>query len=59
MKEIDFKPGHVYEVGGKLMGVCANCEKLIRIDKPIFGSMHVCATDEEIAAKNHRRMFGR
>lgn len=28
---------------------CGRCGKLIRWDKPILGSWHVCATDEEAA----------
>jgi hypothetical protein len=24
--------------------VCADCRSLVRIDKPIFGSLHVCVT---------------
>lgn len=34
-------------VGGKLMDVCPCCGKIIRVDKPLFGSLHVCTTDEE------------
>ena len=34
-------------IGGKLMAVCRNCGKIIRLDKPLFGSIHVCATEEE------------
>ena len=34
-------------VNGKLMAVCRNCGKIIRVDKPLFGSVHVCTTEEE------------
>ena len=37
------------QVGRKLLDVCRDCGKLIRIDKPIFGSLHVCSTMEERA----------
>lgn len=40
-------PQGTFIVGNKLMGVCVDCEKIIRIDKPIFGSMHICLTHEE------------
>ena len=33
--------GH-FIVGNKLMAVCPACGKLIRVDKPIFGSLHIC-----------------
>lgn len=34
--------GEVVNIGGKLMVICQQCRSLIRIDKPIFGSLHVC-----------------
>lgn len=27
---------------------CCYCGKVVRINKPLFGSMHVCLTEEEI-----------
>lgn len=29
------------------MGVCGVCEQIIRIDKPILGSLHLCLTESE------------
>lgn len=37
----DFKSPTI--VGNKVMMLCPLCGKLVRIDKPILGSMHVCA----------------
>lgn len=34
-------------VGNKLMAVCCNCGKIIRANKPLLGSFHICTTDEE------------
>lgn len=34
-------------IGNKLMGVCGNCGKIIRVDKPLLGSLHICTTEEE------------
>ena len=34
-------------VGGKLMDVCPDCAKIVRLDKPIFGSAHICSSPEE------------
>lgn len=39
-------------VGGKLMEVCPMCGKIVRIDKPLLGSMHFCVTEEEYS-KNY------
>ncbi len=35
-------PKGMFKIGNKLMGVCSNCGNVIRIDKPIFGSLHFC-----------------
>jgi len=34
-------------VGNKLMAVCVDCGKIVRVDKPILGSAHFCTTPEE------------
>lgn len=34
-------------LGGKVYGACPNCGKIVRMDKPIFGSFHICTTEEE------------
>ena len=36
------KDGKIVVVGNKLYGICANCGKLIQINKPIIGSIHLC-----------------
>ena len=47
-------------VGGKLMSVCSGCAKIIRLDKPILGSLHICTTDDErrIFASEIGRQYG-
>ncbi len=40
---------------GRLWVVCRECNKLIRYDKPILGSLHFCLTEEEIALKRKSR----
>lgn len=35
-------PRGTFIVGDKLMCVCATCGKLVRLDKPILGSLHIC-----------------
>lgn len=32
-------------IGGKWWGVCDRCGRLVRIDKPILGSLHWCVPD--------------
>ncbi len=39
--------GEIVQVGGKLMAVCQSCGVLIRVDKPLLGSLHFCAEDRE------------
>lgn len=47
-------PSGMFTVGNKLMGRCGVCGKLVRIDKPIFGSIHFCLSDEERKEKESR-----
>lgn len=44
-------PPGMFRVGHKLYGVCADCERVIRVDKFLFGSLHVCLTGEELRRK--------
>ena len=34
-------------VGNKLMAVCRDCGKTICVNKTLFGSLHLCTTDDE------------
>lgn len=34
-------------VGGKIYVICQECHKLVRANKPIFGSIHLCAEEPE------------
>jgi len=34
-------------IGGRLFDVCRDCGGIVRLDKPLFGSLHICTTDEE------------
>ena len=35
------------QVGNKLIERCVDCGKLVRVNKWLFGSMHICITDLE------------
>lgn len=35
-------PNGTFLVGNKLMAVCRDCQQVIRLDKPILGSLHIC-----------------
>lgn len=35
-------PEGLFIVGNKIYGVCAECDKIVRVDKPILGSFHLC-----------------
>jgi hypothetical protein len=37
--------------GGKLYAQCPDCGKLVRVNKPILGSLHICLSPEELAEK--------
>lgn len=37
----------VWLSAGRLFQRCAKCGKIVRVNKPIFGSLHVCALDED------------
>jgi hypothetical protein len=39
------RPGRLVAVGGKLYARCARCGNLIRVDKPILGSLHICTAE--------------
>jgi len=34
--------GHFIERNRKLYGMCCGCHKIVRVDKPILGSIHIC-----------------
>lgn len=38
----DLKPGKVLVVGKKAYAVCPRCRKIVRINKPLFGDLHLC-----------------
>lgn len=44
--------------GSKIYEKCATCEKLVCVNKTIFGSLHFCLTPAEIVAKQHAQAFG-
>jgi len=44
---IDKIPDGMFVVGNKLYGECCGCGKIVRINKSIFGSLHICSFSEE------------
>lgn len=40
-------PEGCFIVGKKLMMQCAACGKIVRVDKAIIGSMHICVDEQE------------
>jgi hypothetical protein len=38
-------------VGGSIYCECLDCGKLVRVNKPILGSLHFCLSDEEMASR--------
>ena len=41
-------------VGGKIYAYCHWCGKMVRLNKLILGSLHICLTEEEKDAKAKR-----
>lgn len=39
---LDLKPGQIVAVNGKIYGRCAECKEIVRVDKWLFGSLHLC-----------------
>jgi len=37
--------------GSRIYMVCQDCERLVCLNKWIFGSLHICLTDEERMVK--------
>lgn len=37
------KRGDIVIVRGKRYGLCAGCRQIVRLDKPLLGSLHICA----------------
>ena len=37
------KPGQVVKIGKALYSRCAECDSLVRVNKPILGSLHLCS----------------
>ncbi len=40
---------------GKIYKWCRDCKKLVRLNKPIFGSLHLCVTEAESEELSRRR----
>lgn len=38
--------GEVRVIGDKLYIICVDCGKLVQINKPIFGDLHICAEED-------------
>lgn len=44
-------PDGVWVFGEGMYAVCPWCENIVKLNKFLVGSLHVCLTDEERAAK--------
>ena len=41
--------GEFVTVGGKIYALCRQCGSMIRINKPLIGSLHICEPPVEIS----------
>lgn len=37
---------NIFIASGRIFGTCAECNGIVRLDKPVFGSLHLCPGDE-------------
>lgn len=47
--------GHVIVIGHRLYARCSKCGSIIRINKPLFGSLHFCTREEAEDLTRQRR----
>lgn len=40
-------PKGTFVVGNSIYGTCSDCGSLVKVNKFIFGSFHICLSDEE------------
>lgn len=48
MREHDIaqmRAGKIVEMNGRWYTVCQRCKKVVRVDKPLLGSLHFCSYD--------------
>lgn len=38
---------HFLVTNGKIYGVCADCGNIVCLNKPLFGALHFCTTEDE------------
>lgn len=38
--------GHLFHARGKLYGRCYDCGGIVRVDKPLLGSLHLCVPED-------------
>lgn len=43
----DLRKGKLIVTNGKIYGWCEGCDSLVRVNKPILRSIHVCAGNDE------------
>lgn len=39
--------GEIIPVDGKLYALCRDCGNIVRINKPLLGSFHLCAPEKQ------------
>lgn len=43
----ELKKGGIVNMSGKHYAICPDCRRLIRVDKPLMGSYHLCVPDKK------------
>lgn len=49
-------PAGTFAIGNSWYNRCSECEQYVKLNKFLFGSFHLCLTDEESALKRQGRL---
>lgn len=36
------RKARLWKSGGRIYGICPRCKKVVRLDKPVLGDLHLC-----------------
>ena len=45
--ETDWPIGDIRVIGKKMYGRCCYCDKIVQINKRLFGDLHLCLSEKE------------
>lgn len=48
VEKLRLQPGEIMTVGNKVYGICAQCHSLVRVNKWLLGSLHICDKEPDL-----------